>query len=84
MPKDRSFVRASDIGAWSFCNRAWWLAHMQKVPHERPELLDWGEQTHSDHGRIVSRSEWLQKSGFALMIGGVGLLGAYWLIQLFW
>ncbi len=83
MPKDRSFVRASDIGAWSFCNRAWWLAHVQKAPHERPEMLDWGEQTHSAHGRLTSRSAWLQKSGFALLIGGMSLLGFLLLIQLF-
>ena len=50
MPKDRSYVRASDIGAWNFCNRAWWLAKVQKAPHERPQQLDWGDQSHASTG----------------------------------
>ena len=82
MPKDRSYVRASDIGAWSFCNRAWWLARVQKAPHERPQQLDWGDQSHADHGRLTSRAQWLRKSGAALLAGGLILLGFALLAQL--
>ena len=82
MPKDRSYVRASDIGAWSFCNRAWWLARVQKAPHERPQQLEWGDQSHADHGRLTWRAQWLRKSGIALLAGGLTLLGFLLLAQL--
>ena len=82
MPKDRSYVRASDIGAWSFCNRAWWLAKVQKAPHERPQQLDWGDRSHAHHGRLTSRAQWLRKSGIALLAGGLILLGFVLLAQL--
>jgi len=82
MPKDRSYVRASDIGAWSYCNRAWWLARVQKAPHERPQQLEWGDQAHTDHGRLTSRAQWLRKSGTALLAGGLILLGFVLLAQL--
>jgi hypothetical protein len=82
MPKDRSYVRASDIGAWSFCNRAWWLAKVQRAPHERPQQLDWGDQSHADHGRLMSRAQRLRKSGIALLAGGLVLLGFVLMAQL--
>ncbi len=81
MPKDRSYVRASDIAAWSFCQRAWWLARVQKAAHERPQLLDWGEQEHAAHGRVTARALWLQKGGMALLAGGLILLGVALLVQ---
>ena len=82
MPKDRSYVRASDIGAWSFCNRAWWLARVQKAPHERPQQLDWGDQSHADHGRLMSRAQRLRRIGITLLAGGLILLGFALLAQL--
>ena len=82
MGKNRSYVRASDIGAWSFCQRAWWLARVQKAAHERPQQLDWGDQEHAAHGRVTSRALWLQKSGIALLAGGLILLGLVLLMQL--
>lgn len=82
MPKDRSLVRASDIGAWNFCNRAWWLARVQKARHERPQQLAWGEQSHAAHERLTSRAQRLQKAGLALLAGGLILLGLLLLAQL--
>ena len=82
MPKDRSYVRASDIGQWSFCQRAWWLAQVRKAPHERPQKLDWGERVHAAHGRRTARAQWLQRSGLALLAGGLILLGLLLLAQL--
>ena len=43
MAKDRSLVRASDIGAWAFCNRAWWLAKVQHAEHENPAVFVRGD-----------------------------------------
>ena len=82
MPKDRSYVRASDIGAWSFCNRAWWLARVQKAPHERPQQLEWGDQSHADHGRLMSRAQRLRRIGIMLLAGGLILLGLTLLAQM--
>lgn len=81
MPKDRSLVRASDIGTWAFCNRAWWLANVQKAPHERPQMLDWGDQSHAAHGRLVTRSGQLQKVGLSLLGAGLILLALLLLAQ---
>ena len=75
MAKDRSLVRASDIGAWAFCRRAWYLANVRGVPHARPELLQRGTEAHAEHGRQVRHAGKLQRAGIWLIIVGIGLVG---------
>ncbi len=73
MAKDRSLVRASDIGAWAYCRRAWYLAHVRGVPHARPEVLQRGTAAHAQHGRQVRRAGTLQRVGLWLVIAGAFL-----------
>jgi len=72
MAKDRSLVRASDIGAWAFCHRAWWLANVQGVPHRNLAILEEGTAVHRAHGHAVVRANRLHKVGLLLL--GMGLL----------
>ena len=74
MAKDRSLVRASDIGAWGFCRRAWYLAQVRGVTHARPEVLQRGTQAHADHGQQVRRAGTLRRIGLWLVIAGVLLV----------
>jgi hypothetical protein len=71
MAKDRSLVRASDIGAWAFCRRAWYLANVRGVAHARPEVLQRGTEAHTQHGRQVRRAGTMQRVGLWLLIAGV-------------
>lgn len=69
MARDRTLVRASDLSAWAYCNRAWWLATVQGVPHQAPEQLERGTAAHARHGRNVARAQRLRQVamlGFAL------------------
>ena len=83
MAKDRSLVRASDIGAWAYCRRAWYLAQVRGVAHARPEVLQRGTQAHAQHGRQVRRSGTLQRLGLWLIAFGIALVMllavAFWL-----
>lgn len=71
---DRSLVRASDIGLSTFCRRAWWLARVRGVPHQRPAVLAKGTQAHKVHGQAVQRAQWQVKLGWYLL--AIGLLSA--------
>lgn len=68
MARDRSLVRASDLGAWAYCHRAWWLANVRKVAHEQPELLARGTALHVRHGKSVGRSVALQRAGLLVLL----------------
>ena len=72
MAKDRSLVRASDLASWHFCQRAWWLANVEEMPHERPEVFVTGNQAHAEHGRQVRQASRLRKR--AILLIGVALL----------
>jgi len=81
MTKNRSLVRASDIGAWTFCHRSWWLAQVKGVPHRNPARLQQGRATHETHGRTVVRANRLRNAGLLLVSGGLMLAV---LVLLFW
>jgi hypothetical protein len=84
MPHNRTLVRASDIGVWADCHRAWWLARVRQIPHRDPARLAYGQQHHADHGHRLRLAQQLSKIGLAL--AGLALLvatlvGAVWLFS---
>jgi hypothetical protein len=81
MAKDRSLVRASDIGAWTFCQRAWWLANVRRARHENPVALERGNRAHTAHGRQWAGAGRLQRIGLALMLLGLALTVTLFLVQ---
>ncbi len=71
MKNDQSLVRASDISAWVYCNRAWWLARVQGASHEQPQQLERGATAHKQHGRTVLAGEKARAIGLILVAGAV-------------
>ena len=74
--RDRSLVRASDLSAWAYCRRAWWLANVRGVPHGRPDLLERGKSVHARHGAVVRRASSLRKWAWITLLAGALLLAA--------
>jgi hypothetical protein len=66
MARNRALVRASDLSAWAYCHRAWWLANVQGVAHQEPERLQYGSDAHACHGRTVVLAQRLEQ--LALLI----------------
>ena len=81
MAKDRSLVRASDIGAWTFCQRAWWLSRVQGVKHRDPAKLRRGDESHHRHGQQVVHAVRVQQVGVLLILIGLTAVagGLVWL-----
>jgi hypothetical protein len=74
MREDRSLVRASDIGLWAQCHRAWWLAKVKNAPHRNPAVLAAGVAAHAGHGAQVQRAASLWRWGLALVAVALILL----------
>jgi CRISPR/Cas system-associated exonuclease Cas4 (RecB family) len=47
-------IRASEIGEYVYCARAWWLRRVQGVPSRNVAALHSGQQAHDRHGRAVA------------------------------
>lgn len=73
--KDRSLVRASDIGLWAFCQRAWWLANVKQVEHQNPAVLRRGSAMHLAHGQTVQRAQRLKQLAILLLVIALILAG---------
>ena len=82
MRRDPELVRASDIGLWAYCHRAWWLARVQQAPHQAPERLAYGVELHAEHGAHLRRAQRLQRAGVWLLI--LALLALLALLVLPW
>lgn len=78
---NRTLVRASDIGQWAFCRRAWWLARVRGVAHQRPALLAKGQAAHQAHGDTVQRAQKTITLGWRLFAVGLILAALLLLFQ---
>lgn len=81
MREDRSLVRASDIGLWAQCHRAWWLAKVKQAPHRNPAVLAAGISAHAEHGAEVQHAARLRRWGMLLVAVALVLAGLLLLMQ---
>ena len=66
-------IRASDIGTFLYCNRAWWYLR-QGIKPENQAALTSGIQFHRLHGRGVLAAYLTRIAGYVLFIIAVALL----------
>lgn len=73
-------IRASEVGQYLFCARAWWLGAVQGLPSSRQEDLTAGISAHRRHGRHVRGAVVLSRLAVvALILAAVVALIALWL-----
>ena len=73
-------IRASEIGTFLFCHRAWWY-QSQGLPSQNQAELAGGSAFHQRHGRQVIRAEFLRLAGWILLALAIILLAAALTIQ---
>lgn len=70
----RRMIRASEIGEYSYCSRAWWYRHVVKIrpqSREAESRLEAGSRAHARHGQAVALSGTLRAVGIVLALLGV-------------
>ncbi|MEN4041135.1 MAG: hypothetical protein ROW52_04020 [Anaerolineaceae bacterium] len=67
-------IRASEIGAYLYCKRAWWLNSQGEEPENELELAT-GTDFHRAHGKQVLAAGLLQLGGWFTLLLAVILLG---------
>ena len=65
-------IRASEIGQYDFCAKAWWLGSIEGVPLSNIHELQAGTAAHEQHGQQVRRAARLQT--VALVLVGLGVI----------
>ena len=76
-----AIIRASDIGTYLYCRRAWWYKK-QGIPSVNQTELATGTQIHARHGRQVLASGITRNIGLLLMMIAIVLLVAFCTYQI--
>lgn len=65
-------IRASEIGEYLYCRRAWWLHHVEGIGSANGLVMAEGTEAHAGHGRLVGAAAALRWT--ALLLFGAALL----------
>ena len=82
-PANDDIIRASEIGEYAYCARAWWLRRVQGVSTRNVASLQGGQHAHDRHGRAVAAYQTQRRlallmaalAGLALLAAATSLLG---------
>jgi hypothetical protein len=69
-------LRASEIGEYVFCQRAWWYAG-RGFPSANKQALTFGTRWHQRHGRQVVQMGCLRLLGYACLMAGLVIAAIY-------
>lgn len=75
-----NMIRASEVGEYVYCRRAWWLKRFGGHKSSYVRELAAGRRYHEDHGKLVQRSQRARRVALALIFIAVLLL-SFWLVQ---
>ena len=77
--REDEVIRASEIGQYAFCARAWWYSRVKGYEPENIVELQQGVTGHRYHGKQVQGYHLLRRIGLGLvLLAGLALLA--WLI----
>ncbi len=74
-------IRASEVGEYLYCHRAWWLRHTRGHTSANVRELAEGTATHAGHGRRVAGAGALRAAAAVLVILALVLAAASLLPQ---
>lgn len=72
--KKRPVIRASEIGAYVYCRRAWWLRRVAGFEPEDSGRFAEGTAAHARHGQKLRRAQLQRRLALALLAAGIVLL----------
>jgi hypothetical protein len=70
-------IRASEIGQYDYCAKAWWLGSIEDVQPSNVRELQAGTAAHEQHSRRVNRAARMQQGAIGLLVMGVILLALF-------
>jgi len=74
-------IRASEIGQYAYCARAWWLGRVKGYRSTNEAAMRAGTGAHRAHGRAVERYHLLRRLAIALIVMAALALAAWLLLS---
>lgn len=63
----RRVIKASEIGEYVYCRRAWWLHHLHDVPSANVAAMRQGTRAHARHGTRVTLASLMMVGAYILL-----------------
>ena len=73
MTSRRPAIRASEIGEYVFCHRAWWLRHVEGYESANTRQMEAGTAAHARHGRTVGLGATLRSLAVLLVLAAIAV-----------
>lgn len=74
-------IRASDIGTYLYCRRAWWYRLNGQESINQAEMSS-GTELHRKHGRRILAANLMRLLGFAVLLAACIMLTSFGLSRL--
>ncbi|MGC8874641.1 MAG: hypothetical protein ACP5SI_09395 [Chloroflexia bacterium] len=71
---DSPYIRASEIQAYCYCARGWWLQYVRGFQIQDTTRLDAGREAHQRHARVLLSATRLHRLAWATLIAALLLL----------
>ena len=76
---DDRIIRASEVGRYAYCTRAWWLGRVLGYRSHNVEEMAAGAEEHVSHGQqVVSYHRWRGLAYLLLALATVAGLLLFW------
>jgi hypothetical protein len=82
MKMDDDVIRASEIGQYTYCARAWWLTRVKGLPSANVAQMQAGSEQHRLHGRAVEHFYRLRRAAWVLLLLASVLVVAWIVLSL--
>ena len=77
--KNDGFIKASEIGEYVYCKRAWWLRTKGEL--KQTDLMKTGIKKHNEQFLSVEKSQVGRLLALGLLLVGLVILVIYYLLQ---
>ena len=78
---EKQIIRASEIGSYLYCNRAWWLQRVEGEESRNVNEMTRGTQRHAQHARSVRGATVLQRAAYGLIVLALLFIALYFLLN---
>jgi hypothetical protein len=73
--ENNRIIRASEVGLYAYCARAWWLGRVEGYRPVNQAALEAGKSAHQAHGQAVVGYYRLRQAAYAVLgLAGIVLL----------
>ncbi len=82
MAERDEIIRASEVGQYAYCARAWWLGQVMGYRSTNVPAMLQGTEQHRAHGRGVERAHRLRRVATILLLLAAAVLATWLLMSL--